>query len=635
MTNVADDKVMGKLRHNEYYDCQKYFDELYRMAKEGYIFEDLMSIILSRENIMLAYRNIKRNKGSLTAGTDDQTVKDIENLKVKDVIQKIHSDINRNQGYQPKPVRRKFIPKPNGDMRPLGIPCIWDRLIQQCILQVMEPICEAQFNDHSYGFRPGRSAENAIAEIYKNLNLTKTYYVVEFDIKGFFDNVDHQKLLKQIWALGIHDKHLIYIIRQILKAPIKLPDGSYVKPKTGTPQGGILSPLLANIVLNELDWWITSQWENNPVINNYPHFRKDGSFNKGHGYRAMKTTKLKEMRITRYADDFRILCRTRSQAQKVKTATTMWLKERLNLDVSEEKTKIVNAKRRYTEFLGFKIKMIQKHGKWVTKSHICDKKKKAITQDLKRQVKRLAKPLNDLDALHQILIYNAMILGVQNYFAIATNINLDCDEIAYKVTRTLYNRLRGKSEVGRLTKNKAYGRNLTEFEMGKFGKSKLLRFDKQTKSPIYPLNFIQKRNPMHHSTGATPYTENGRKLLHKELGIDTQIMHKLMKSSVKGSIEYADNRISLFCAQWGKDYVTGNPFDNEMDIHCHHITPKWAGGNDKYANLVLVSETVHRLIHATKSETIRKIMEDLPLSSKSLKKLNTLRQKAFLDPIKF
>lgn len=137
-------------------------------------------------------------------------------------------------------------------MRPLGIPTIVGRLVQQCILQVMEPICEAKFYERSNGFRPNRSAENAIAQCYKMINLQKLYFVVDVDIKGFFDNVNHTKLIQQIWHMGIRDKKLLCIIREMLKAPIIMPDGTVEHPVKGTPQGGILSPLLSNIVLNTL-----------------------------------------------------------------------------------------------------------------------------------------------------------------------------------------------------------------------------------------------------------------------------------------------------------------------------------------------------------------------------------------------
>ena len=236
------------LRHAEYYEMQSTFDDLYARSKQGERFTDLMSIILKRENILLAYRNIKSNKGSNTPGTDKETIKNIAALSPEDVVNRVRNIImGQNRSYRPKPVRRKDIPKPHDPTktRPLGIPCIWDRLIQQCIKQVMEPICEAKFSDNSYGFRPNRSAENAIAKVYQRLQRQNLHHVIEFDIKGFFDNVNHAKLIRQIWAIGIRDKHLIYVIRQILKAPILMPDGKTLYPTKGTPQGGIISPLLA------------------------------------------------------------------------------------------------------------------------------------------------------------------------------------------------------------------------------------------------------------------------------------------------------------------------------------------------------------------------------------------------------
>ena len=258
-------KKVNNLRHAEYYDMQGTFDILYAKAKDGGTFDRLMEIILSRDNILLAYRNIKRNNGSATPGTDGLTMRDIEKHTPDNLVQKVR---NVTKNYSPRAVRRKEIPKPYNPTktRPLGIPCIWDRLIQQCILQVLEPICEARFSDNSFGFRPNRSCENAIAASYRLMQKSHMQFVVEFDIKGFFDNVNHSKLIKQIWALGIRDKGLIYVLKRILQAPIQLEDGTMTIPEKGTPQGGIISPLLANIVLNELDWWVESQWQENPVV---------------------------------------------------------------------------------------------------------------------------------------------------------------------------------------------------------------------------------------------------------------------------------------------------------------------------------------------------------------------------------
>ena len=132
------------------------------------------------------------------------------------------------------------------------------------------------------------------------------HYVIEFDIKGFFDHVNHSKLIKQIWAFGIQDKQLIFVIKRILTAPIRMQDGSTLIPTEGTPQGGIISPLLANIVLNELDWWVASQWEENPLAlekAKYRVIRTSEVLDKSHGYTVMRRTNLKEMHIVRYAAD--------------------------------------------------------------------------------------------------------------------------------------------------------------------------------------------------------------------------------------------------------------------------------------------------------------------------------------------
>lgn len=163
---------VDNLRHTEYYGMQEAFDSLYAKSKAGEHFTDLMELILSRENILLAYRNIKANTGSNTPGTDRITIRDIGKLPPEDVVEKVRFIVQGSQhGYRPKPVRRKDIPKPYDPTatRPLGIPCMWDRLVQQCIKQVMEPICEAKFSDNSYGFRPNRSVEHAIQSTYKHM----------------------------------------------------------------------------------------------------------------------------------------------------------------------------------------------------------------------------------------------------------------------------------------------------------------------------------------------------------------------------------------------------------------------------------------------------------------------------------
>ena len=617
------------LRHNEYYGMQEIFDDLYARSKNGEVFTDLMSIVLKRENILLAYRNIKTNTGSNTAGTDGLTIKDIGRLTPEEVVEKVRFILTGSKhGYRPKPVRRVEIPKPNGDMRPLGIPCIWDRLIQQCIKQVMEPICEAKFSEHSYGFRPNRSVEHAIAETYQRLQRSNLHYVVEFDIKGFFDNVNHQKLLHQIYSLGIRDDILKSKIKRILKAPVKVLDGKLVYPEKGTPQGGILSPLLANIALNELDQWVESNWENNPHATT--HWKnaidKNGETNKGNGYKWMrKETKLKEMYIVRYADDFRIFCRTKTDAERTKIAVTQWLSERLKLEVSPEKTRVVNVKKKYSEFLGFKIRVHLKGQKRVVQSHISDKQLKRKKLALIEQAKRIARPDPTKGEYGEICLYNSMVMGMQNYYQIATDVNIDCASLNRAVMIVLTNRLRTQ-EKNRL---KRTGRKLTEVEKKRYGKSQMLRFVAGTEEPIYPIGYVQHKNPMNKKRSVCGYTAEGRAEIHDYLRINVKLMLELMKQPLYGrSSEYADNRISLFSAQWGKCAVTGKEFATTEEIHCHHLVPREKGGTDKYDNLILVLEPIHKLIHAKTEETVEKYKMICNLDVEQMRKLNKLRRLA-------
>lgn len=415
--------------------------------------------------------------------------------------------------------------------RPLGIPTILDRLIQQCVLQVLEPICEAKFHEHSYGFRPNRSQEHAIALVYKNIQVSHYYFVVDIDIKGFFDNVSHGKLLKQMWALGIRDKKLLSIVSAMLKAEV----AGIGFPEKGTPQGGIISPLLSNIVLNELDWWIASQWEEMPTKRTYATYKNpNGSDQKSAKYLSLRNcTRLKEVTCVRYADDFKLFTKSYKQARKLFYAVEGWLKDRLGLDISPEKSKIVNLKESYSEFLGLRIR--------------------------------------------------AMEVKIPDYIK------------------------------------------------ERYGDSRQLRF--VNGYALAPIGYVQKRNPMMKRRNTNDYTPEGRKAIHAELGknIDKSVMHYLMRNPIPyRSTAFNDNRISLYCAQFGKCAVSGEKL-KIGDIYCHHKVPKHLGGTDEYKNLVIVSEAVHRLIHSTNPATIRKYLETLNLDAKQLKKLDKFRSLAKVE----
>lgn len=622
MTKAKQPKISA-LRNIEYYDFQETLDKLYSDSETSRNFTKLMDLITSPQNILLAYRNIKKNTGSKTAGVDKKTISYLEKWEPDKLIRYIQK---RLEYYVPQPVRRVEIPKSNGKTRPLGIPTIMDRLIQQCVLQILEPICEAKFFKRNNGFRPNRGAEHAISQAYKFMQGQHLHFVVDIDIKGFFDNVSHGKLLKQMWTLGIRDKKLLKIISEMLKAEV----AGIGFPEKGTPQGGIISPLLSNIVLNELDWWVASQWENIPT--RYPYkcrVLKNGTLDKSNVLAELRKTNLKECYIVRYADDFKIFCRKRSDAEKIFTATKTWLKDRLGLDISPEKSKIVNLKRQYSEFLGFKMKVVPKgkksngQRKYAVKSHISDKSKKRIKEKAKTAITDIKRKGSD-EKRNTIVRYNSLVMGWHNYYRFATHISKDFSEIAFLVKNTIKGKLKNqlKKSISKPLKSPVYI---------KYSKSKEMRYLGST--PIIPIAYVQHKNPIDKKRVVNKYTAEGRAEIHKKLEkVNISILHYLMQHPAPGSIEYNDNRLSLYCAQQGKCVVLNRPLEIER-IHCHHKKPKVQGGNDAYNNLILVDMDVHILIHATKRETVDKYKELLKLNQKQIDKVNALRKIIGLENI--
>lgn len=587
-----------KLRNNEYYNTQEMFDDLYNKSKnkKKYKFYNLMDLITSKQNIELAYRNIKRNTGSKTTGTNGHNIEDLEQIYNKDIHEYVK---NRLMNYKPHEIRRVEIPKSNGTTRALGIPTIEDRLIQQCIKQILEPICEAKFYNHNYGFRPNRSTKHAIARANTLAN-RNFHFVVDIDIKGFFDNVNHGKLLKQMWSLGIRDKRVLSIISKMLKAPIK---GIGI-PEKGTPQGGILSPLLSNIVLNELDWWIANQWE---------FFKSKHQYGRNNEkYRALRKTKLKEIFIVRYADDFKLICKNYKTAKKIFHATTRWLNERLKLEISQEKSKIINLRKNYSEYLGFKMKVRDKNKKKVVKSSITDKAKKLIIRQIKEKLKNIKKETT----VANVNKYNSKILGLHNYYNMATNVNLDFNKISYALSKTIYNSTkRLKSNIG--TKSKCF-----EKFYGRYN-CKIIYIQGVA---LFPITGVKHKTTMNYSQTISDYTKEGRKLIHKrQQCVSTHILKYIMNNPIKNkNIEYNDNRISLYVGQNGKCNVSGEVLEIG-NMECHHKIPKKHGGTDEYSNLVFLKTEIHKLIHVTQENIINNYLSSLKLNKKALKKLNKLR----------
>ena len=303
--------------------------KLYRKAKQEkeYRFYLLYDKVYRQDILSHAYRLVKANKGA--PGIDGETFGSIEEKEggVEKYLEEITKELKRNM-YKPQPVRRMYIPKASGGKRPLGIPVIKDRVVQMAVKLVIEPIFEADFQDNSYGFRPKRSAHQAVADVTKHLYKGKTD-VIDADISKYFDTIPHDKLM-QLVAKRIVDKHILKLIKMWLSAPIveEREDGKseYKGNDKGTPQGGVISPLLANIYLNVLDTlWVVKKVQ-----------EKLGA------------------RLVRYADDTVVLCKGNAE-RILKGMTTVF--NDLGLTLNEEKTRVVDAWQESFTFLGFSIKM--------------------------------------------------------------------------------------------------------------------------------------------------------------------------------------------------------------------------------------------------------------------------------------
>ena len=209
-------------------------------------------------------------------------------------------------------------------------------------------------------------------------------------------------------------------------------------PEKGTPQGGIISPLLSNIVLNELDWWVASQWENIPTRENYiRRIYANGTPDKSKQVYHLRKTALKECYIVRYADDFKIFCRTKEDAEKTYYAVKDWLWKRLKLEVSDEKSKVTNLRKRDSEFLGFRIKLRRKSNLWVITSNVCDKAIHRISKEMADSVKAIQSSKTAEEISLNVGDYNAKVIGVQDYYCIATRVNLNFSNIARPINGQL------------------------------------------------------------------------------------------------------------------------------------------------------------------------------------------------------
>jgi RNA-directed DNA polymerase len=348
-------------------------------------FHALYDKVYRKDVLLEAWKRVKANGGA--GGIDHISIADVEEYGVDKFLQEIQQELIDGK-YHPKPVRRTYIPKGNGEERPLGIPIIKDRVVQMAVKLVIEPLFEADFLECSYGFRPKRSAHQALDRIRKDTN-RKGWWIVDADIKGYFNNINHDKLMLMV-KQRISDRRILKMIWKWLKAGV-MEDGKYMESELGSPQGGVISPLLANIYLHYFDL----KWELH-----YKHLGK----------------------LIRYCDDFVIICRTKKEAEHALKAVKS-IMQRLELELHPDKTKLVNMwdGKEGFDFLGFhhrrKVSETSK-GQKFNETHQFPSKK--AMQKMRDNIKGVfaSRTTLLLDIQKMIEILNPKIIGMRNYYGL-------------------------------------------------------------------------------------------------------------------------------------------------------------------------------------------------------------------------
>ena len=332
--------------------------------------EDIITKILERDNLNLAFKNVKANKGA--SGIDELSIEETEKFIKEHKNQIVWQLYNRK--YQPQPVRRVEIPKANGGVRKLGIPTVLDRVIQQAMVQVLSPIFEPYFSEYSYGFRPNRCCQMAIIKALEYFN-DGYDWIVDIDLEKFFDNVPHDRLLRMVSDV-VKDGNVVSLVNKFLKAGVMI-QGNYEDTVIGTPQGGPLSPLLSNVMLNKLD----------------------------------KELEARNLHFTRYADDTIILVKSEKAANRVMESITYFIEKKLGLKVNMTKTKI--CKPNDLKYLGFGFYKDIKNNTYNCVPHIDSKMK------FQRKLKSLTKRSESISLDTRFERLNWLIRGWVNYFKIS------------------------------------------------------------------------------------------------------------------------------------------------------------------------------------------------------------------------
>ncbi|OQP16367.1 group II intron reverse transcriptase [Geobacillus zalihae] len=622
-------------------DLRNCLDLLYQEAKKGKHFYGMLELLQNDVVILEAIRNIKSNKGSKTAGIDQKIVDDYLLMPTEKVFGMIKAKLN---DYKPIPVRRCNKPKGNaksskrkgnspneeGETRSLGISAVTDRIIQEMLRIVLEPIFEAQFYPHSYGFRPYRSTEHALAWMLKIINGSKLYWVVKGDIESYFDHINHKKLLNIMWNMGVRDKRVLCIVKKMLKAG-QVIQGKFYPTARGIPQGGIISPLLANVYLNSFDWMVGQEYEYHPNNANYRE--------KKNALAALRNKGHHPVFYIRYADDWVILTDTKEYAEKIREQCKQYLACELHLTLSDEKTFIADIREQRVKFLGFCIEAGKRrfHKKGFAARMIPDMEKvNAKVKEIKRDIRLLRTRKSELEKALDIENINAKIIGLANHLKIGISkyimgkVDRVIEETAYRTWVKMY----GKEKAAQ------YKRPVSEFHnrIDRHKGYQMKHFSVVTEDGIRVGITHAKITPIQYATvfkqEMTPYTADGRKMYeekHRKIRLpdkmslfdhDSIFIYILSEhNDGKYNLEYFLNRVNVFHRDKGKCKICA-VYLSPGNFHCHHIDPsKPLSEINKTVNLVSLCNQCHRLVHSNQEPpfTERKMFDKLTKYRNKLK----------------
>ncbi|MEC0369988.1 group II intron reverse transcriptase/maturase [Paenibacillus chibensis] len=579
-------------------------DDLYEQSSNGKRdFHGLLELILMRENLIHAIRKVKSNPGFKTAGVDEITGQVWLQIDAEEAFDKLRDCII---DYSPDKVRRVFIPKSNGKQRPLGIPTIVDRIIQTAVNNILEPILEATMFRHSYGFRPMRDISHAVAYMQRLTTMNKRHFVLEGDIKGYFDNIDHNILIRKLYKYGIRDKRVLTVVKRILKSGI---DGEKEVNDIGTPQGGTISTLLSNVYLTDFDHWVCNQWLDFKTDREYTRvLRKHENLR--------KNSRLKEGYLIRYADDWIILTDTEESAVKWKYACAKYLREKLKIELSDEKTIITDLRKDKMNFLGITFfKKPGNNGNYTLRSEPSQARLKEKTKDVYDALRKIRRSPNKYDLVENIQRYNSIVRGLNNFYRMTTLYSVVLPHLDWKLAKALV-----------ATKHKHNGKWVKLKNCNNLYSEAITHPDSNTLAfkidgvyvGLAKLGLGKTIHPNVKAQWITPYSAKGRAKYEEITGHTWTTINRnpnltignisnlLARNSNKGTfynLEYFINRPMAFNRDKMKCRECGTELTGAGDTDIHHIDPTLdISLVNKLPNLVTLCKSCHIEEHRKRRE---------------------------------